>query len=73
MIIYTVPNCPKCALLKKRAGELGIEYTESQDNNEVINAGFRSAPVLKYLDRFYSYKDALELLKHLGAENGNNT
>jgi len=65
--IYTVPGCPKCALLKRKATELGIEYEESQDVNEVVNAGFHSAPVMWYDGKFYPFKDALGLLKRVGA------
>ena len=65
--IYTVPGCSKCALLKRKAAELGIKYEESQDVNEVVNAGFRSAPVMRYDGKFYPFKDALELLRRVGA------
>ena len=65
--IYTTPGCSKCALLKRKLGELGLEYTESHDAQEVIAKGFRSAPVLKYNDNYYLFKDALELLKTVGA------
>lgn len=65
--IYTVPGCSKCALLKRKADELGIEYTESRDVNEVIAAGYHSAPVMKKDDRFYTFKESLELLQHTGA------
>ena len=65
--IYTVPGCPKCALLKKKATEYGIEYVESQDVDEVIKAGFHSAPVMKKDESFYTFKDALDILQHLRA------
>ena len=65
--IYTVPGCPKCKLLKRKATDLGIEYEESQDADKVIKAGFRSAPVLEKDGKFYSFKDAIELLQHIGA------
>lgn len=63
--IYTVPGCPKCNQLKKQASELGIEYKESHNVDEVISAGFHSAPVLRIDDKFYdrnNAKKALELL-----------
>ena len=65
--IYTVPGCSKCALLKRKANELGIEYTESHDVDEVVKAGFHSAPVMKHDDRFYNFKESLDLLQHMGA------
>lgn len=65
--IYTVPNCPKCALLKRKAAEFGVEYTESRDVEKPIKAGLHAAPVLEYEDKFYSLKDALNVLKQLGA------
>lgn len=65
--IYTTPGCPKCALLKKKMSEQGLEYEESKDPTEPMKEGFKSAPVLKYNDKFYLFKDALELLKTVGA------
>ena len=65
--VYTTPGCSKCALLKRKLGEKGIEYTESRDATEPMEKGFRSAPVLKYNDKFYLFKDALELLKTVEA------
>ena len=65
--IFTVPGCSKCALLKRKADELGFEYTESHNVDEVISAGFHSAPVMKFDGKFYAFKDALELLKTVGA------
>lgn len=65
--IYTVPGCSKCALLKRKADELGFEYKESHNVDEVISAGFHSAPVMRMDEKFYSFKEALELLKQRGA------
>lgn len=65
--IYTVPSCPKCALLKRKATELGVEYIESRDVEKPIEAGFHSAPVLEYENKFYTLKDALNVLRQLGA------
>lgn len=65
--IYTVPKCPKCALLKRKAAEHGIEFQETYDVSEAIAAGYRSAPVMKINNCFYAFKDALDFLQHMGA------
>lgn len=65
--VYTTPGCSKCALLKRKLTENGLEYVESHDPTEPMEKGFKSAPVLKYDDKFYLFKDALELLKTVGA------
>lgn len=65
--VYTTPGCSKCALLKRKLTENGLEYVESHDPTEPMEKGFKSAPVLKYNDKFYLFKDALELLKTVGA------
>lgn len=65
--IYTVPGCSKCALLKRKAKELGVEFEESHDVDEVIKAGFHAAPVMKHNNKFYNFKESLELLQLMGA------
>ena len=70
--IYTVPGCSKCALLKRKAQEYGIEYEESQDVDALIAAGYRQAPILKVDDKYYVFKDALQYLEHAGDWDGNN-
>ena len=45
-------NCPRCNILKKKLDDAKIEYELSTDFQEVINEGFRTAPVLKRVDEF---------------------
>lgn len=53
VVVYSKNNCPKCNDLKKALDESCINYTEVKvdyDNSardEVIEAGFRSMPVVK--------------------------
>ena len=63
--IYTVQGCPKCAILKKKATELGIEYIESHDVQDAINAGFTTAPVMKVDNEFYAFSDALKCITRM--------
>ena len=65
--IYTVPGCSRCALLKKRASELNIEFDESHDVDALIQAGFKTAPVMLKEGKYYTFKEALDLLNSVGA------
>ena len=39
-------NCPRCKVLAQKLTDKGIEFNISEDVDEMIRRGFRSAPVL---------------------------
>lgn len=57
VILYTT-HCPKCNVLEKKLNKFGIEYTISEDIQEMLKLGFKSAPVLKVDDEIYLFKEA---------------
>ena len=56
--IYTVPNCPKCKMLKDKMTKKNIEFVEETNLDEVIQRGFKSAPVLRVDDTFFDFAPA---------------
>lgn len=55
--LYTT-HCPKCRVIEKKLAQKGIEYTEVTDQEEMINRGFKSAPVLEVDDKILNFGDA---------------
>lgn len=55
--LYTT-HCPKCRVIEKKLAQKGIEYTEITDQEEMINRGFKSAPVLEVDDKILNFGDA---------------
>lgn len=55
--LYTT-HCPKCKVIEKKLAQKGIEYTEVTDKDEMINRGFKSAPVLEVDDKILNFGDA---------------
>lgn len=64
-------GCPQCNVLKRKLEAANIEYTLNTDQEEMMNLGFRSAPVLKVDDVYYIFTDALAWLKERNQANGN--
>lgn len=45
LTLYT-NNCPKCKILKKKLDDAGLDYTISENMDEVAEMGFKTVPVL---------------------------
>lgn len=62
VVIYTKPGCPKCAILKKKLTQKGIEFTEIEDEKELIRIGrankITSAPILKVNNAVFNLSTA---------------
>lgn len=66
MITLYSTGCPKCQVLEKKLIKDGIEFSISDDIDELIEKGFMSAPILKVDDKFLEFKDAIDWLKNKG-------
>lgn len=64
MITLYSTGCPKCQVLEKKLIKDGIEFSISDDIDELIKKGFMSAPILKVDDKFLEFKDAINWLKN---------
>lgn len=65
MITLFSTECPKCRILEQKLNQSNINYTISDDIQEVIDAGFMAAPVLKIDDKYYDFGSAIKLVKEL--------
>lgn len=68
-IVYTLPSCSQCELLKKQLGKKGIEYEEKDlsDFNNMAKLRQRGvfiteAPVLQIGDMYYKLHEIKDIL-----------
>lgn len=71
MVTLYSTGCPKCQVLEKKLTKDGIEFSISDDIDELIEKGFMSAPILKVNDKFLEFKDAINWLKNKEGQNEN--
>ena len=60
MITLYSTNCPRCKILEKKLDAAGVDYTVETNIQSLIDAGFKSAPVLQIDDTYYTFKDAVD-------------
>ena len=63
MIVFYSTHCPKCSVLKSKLDKAGIEYTESNDIDEMISLGLKSAPALKVDDELFDFGAAVKWIR----------
>lgn len=66
MITLFSTNCPRCKVLERKLTAAGLDYTVNTNIKEVIDAGFKSAPVLKVDDTYYTFKEGVDWIKQNG-------
>lgn len=64
--LYTT-HCPKCNVLYKKLESSGIEFETCEDMEELVNKGFKTAPILEVDGRFMEFKQAVDWLKEVQA------
>lgn len=64
MITLFSTNCPRCKVLERKLIAAGLDYTVNTDIKEVIDAGFKSAPVLKVDDTYYTFKEGVDWINN---------
>lgn len=57
IVLYST-GCPKCSVLKKKLEAKGIEYTENNQVNEMVELGISHVPVLSVDGELMSFVDA---------------
>lgn len=55
--------CPMCKVLETKLKEKNISYEIVDDEDKIIEMGFKSVPVLKVDDNIMLMKDALQWVK----------
>lgn len=64
VILYST-NCPKCKQLERKLNTLGVKYEICYDLQPLIDAGFKSAPILKVEDKFFEFASAWKKAEEL--------
>lgn len=57
-------NCPRCRVLAQKLLENGISFGVSEDVDEMIERGFRSAPVLDVDGKAMDFTAAIKWLNN---------
>jgi glutaredoxin len=68
MVILYTTHCPKCKVIEKKLAAKGIEYTEVDDKQKMIDMGFKSIPVLEVDGKRYNFGEANKFLMNYGKE-----
>lgn len=63
-------HCPKCKVIESKLKQVGLEYTEVTDVDEMLKRGFRMAPILEVDGQIMDFSAANKFLKSL-AQGGN--
>lgn len=56
-ILYST-NCPKCQILEKKLAQKGIEYTEINDIQQMLDMGLKSVPWLEVNGQMMDFNQA---------------
>lgn len=59
IVLYST-NCPRCKVLAQKLTDKGIEFRISDDVDEMIRQGFKSAPVLSVDGKMMNFTDAVK-------------
>lgn len=59
LVVYSLPNCGKCTVLKKTLHGLNIPFEEVQDIEVLKELKIMSVPVLKAGDKLMRYDEAM--------------
>lgn len=51
-------GCPKCTILKKKLAQKGIEYTEVNDIQQMLDMGLQSVPWLEVDGQMMNFDQA---------------
>lgn len=62
-------GCPKCGIMKENLHTHGINYTENNDVEEMINLGFDTVPMLKVDDKYMNFDEGMEWINKNGGKN----
>lgn len=57
IVLYST-GCPKCSVLKKKLEAKGIEYTENNQVDKMVELGISHVPVLSVDGELMSFVDA---------------
>ena len=65
IILYTLPSCPKCQVIKMYLTTLGIPFTERNASNflaYLTSKGFREVPILEIDGELFNCTSVQEVM-----------
>lgn len=63
IIVYSMPGCPMCRMVKLSLDKEKIEYIDCQDIDKAKELGITKFPQVLYKETLYGAKDFIEKLK----------
>jgi glutaredoxin len=66
-ILYST-NCPQCKILKFHLDKANVNYIENNDVEEMINKGFKSAPIFEVDGKYLDCRDAIKWINERNKE-----
>ena len=60
-ILYST-GCPRCKILKKKLSEMGVEYVENNNVDEMLALGFNDVPMLSVDGKLMNFSEAVKWL-----------
>lgn len=66
MVTLYSTHCPKCNVIAKKLEQAGIEFEINEDVGELIELGYRTAPMLKVEDKYLNFTQANNWIKEQG-------
>lgn len=57
-------GCPRCAVLKKKLEEKGVDYTENNSVDEMFALGISTVPMLSIGDELKTFAEAVAWLNN---------
>lgn len=60
IILYSLPTCAKCAVLRKKMAEKNISYLENQDEELMKQKGISSCPTLEIDGKLFTFAEAVQ-------------
>ena len=64
IVLYST-HCPKCKVLETKLQQKGVKYTEINDISELVERGFKSAPILRIGEQYLEFSDAIKYINSL--------
>ena len=64
IILYST-GCPKCKVLEQKLDKKGIEYEKRTSLDEMLELGFKSAPVLSVDGEIFEFSKAVKAVNDL--------
>ena len=67
--VYSLPNCPRCVVLRVKLNNKGYKYEEIMDEEILLQKGFTFLPMVEIDEKIYTFSETIKLLETLEANN----